>query len=66
MITNITGKDLFDAVNESNQYEVRRSISGYYRLFKDDELIHDDPACEDVYDIESAYNFFADFIVHHQ
>lgn len=40
-------------------YEMEQSISGYWRLFDaDGNLIHDDSACEDVYNEESAYHLF--------
>lgn len=40
-------------------YEMEQSISGYWRLFDaEGNLIHDDSACEDVYDEESAYHLF--------
>lgn len=29
-------------------YEVEESISGYYRLVRDEEIIIDDSACDDV------------------
>ena len=45
-----------------NEYEVKRSITGYFRLFSDGFLIHDDPACEDVHDEDKAYWFFAELI----
>ena len=36
------GKPLFDEVcaNAKNSYEVEKSISGYYRLYKNGKLIH--------------------------
>lgn len=58
------GKPLFDEVcaKSNNLYEVERSISGYYRLYKNGKLILDDSACEDVQEEESAYSFFAEYI----
>lgn len=58
------GKPLFEEVcsKAKNEYSVEQSISGYYRLYKNGELIHDDSACEDVQDEESAYSFFAELI----
>lgn len=38
-----------------NGYEVKRSITGYFQLYSDGFLIHDDPACEDVHDEDKAY-----------
>lgn len=59
-----SGKPLFDEVcaKAKNSYQVEQSISGYYRLYKNGELVHDDPACEDVQEEESAYSFFAEYI----
>lgn len=58
-----------EVIRESGlNYGINQSISGYYRLVvyndnnTDYELIHDDPACEDVYDIESAMALFIDVI----
>lgn len=58
------GKPLFDEVcaQSKNNYEVEQSISGYWRLWKNGELVHDDSACEDVQEEESAYSFFAEYI----
>lgn len=46
------------------RYQIDQAMSGYYRLVvrRDDgdyDLIHDDPACEDVYDEESATAYFS-------
>lgn len=59
-----SGKPLFDEVcaKAKNSYQVEQSISGYYRLYKNGELVYDDPACEDVQEEESAYSFFAEYI----
>jgi hypothetical protein len=59
-----SGKPLFDeaCAKAKNSYEVERSISGYYRLYRNGELILDDPAWEDVQEEESAYSFFAEYI----
>lgn len=58
-----------EVVRESGvKYELNQSISGYYRLIaynegdSDYELIHDDSACEDVYDRDSAMALFIDII----
>ena len=58
------GKPLFDEVcsKSKNKYSVEQSISGYYRLYKNGELVHDDSACEDVQEEESAYSFVAEYI----
>lgn len=57
-----SGKEAFEIANESGRYEIERTLSGYYRLLCDDEIIHDDPAFEDVNELESAYYFFAELI----
>ena len=42
---------------------MEKSISGYWRLIgPKEELLHDDSACEDVYDEESAAYIFAEQI----
>ena len=58
-----------EAVRKSSvKYALDKSISGYYRLVvyneenSDYELIHDDSACEDVYDQKSAMALFIDII----
>ena len=55
------------------KYELNQSISGHYRLvvYREDEwvngqptydIIHEDSACEDLYDKESAMAIFIDDI----
>lgn len=58
------GKEAFELAisNARHSYEVEQSISGYYRLFCDGELMHDDSACEDVNEEDSAYFFFSELI----
>lgn len=42
---------------------MEQSITGYYRLLDSEgNLILDDPACEDVYDEESARALFLSYI----
>lgn len=39
-------------------YKIEMSISGYYRLMKNNEVIYDDSACDDLnedYDLSSTY-----------
>lgn len=43
-------------------YRMEQSITGYWRLFKGEELVHDDSACEDVYDMETAEYLFKELI----
>ena len=46
-----------------NGYSVEQSISGYWRLMKDGEVIYDDSACEELNeDKETAEAFFAEYI----
>ena len=46
-----------------NGYSVEQSISGYWRLMKDGEVIIDDSACEDVNeDKETAVAFFVEYL----
>ena len=58
------GKEEFElaTANAKHSYEVEQSISGYYRLLCDGELMHDDSACEDVNEKDSAYYLFAELI----
>lgn len=64
MVIAENGKEAFDlAVSKAkHSYEVEQSVSGYYRLLCDGEYLHDDSACEDVNEEESAYYFFAELI----
>ena len=46
-----------------NGYSVEQSISGYWRLMKDGEVIYDDSACEELNeDKETAEAFFAEYL----
>lgn len=45
-----------------NGYTVEQSISDYWRLMKDGEVILDDSACEDFYDKETAEAFFEEYL----
>lgn len=46
-----------------NGYSVEQSISGYWRLMKDGEVIYDDSACEDFNeDKETAEAFFIEYL----
>ena len=58
------GKEAFELeiANAEHSYEVEQSISGYYRLLCDGEYLHDDSACEDVNEEDSAYYFFAELV----
>lgn len=46
-----------------NGYEVKQSISGYWRLMKDGDVIFDDSACVDLNeDRETAEAFFIEYL----
>ena len=46
-----------------NGYSVEQSISGYWRLMKDGEVIYDDSACEYLNeDKETAEAFFIEYL----
>lgn len=46
-----------------NGYSVEQSISGYWRLMKDGEVIYDDSACEELNEgKETAEAFFAEYL----
>ena len=69
MLFNSIEEQFNEVVRESGvKYELNQSISRYYRLIayndggSDYELIHDDSACEDVYDRESAMALFIEII----
>lgn len=64
MITIPSAQEMFNKAVENSglNFSVKKSISGYYRLFLNDEIILDDSACEDVQDEESALYFFAEYI----
>lgn len=48
---------------EENGYSVEQSISGYWRLMKDGEVVYDDSACEDLNeDKETAEAFFTEYL----
>ena len=59
-----TGAEAFElaCIKAKHQYEAKRSITGYFQLYKDGSLIHDNPTCEDVHDEDKAYYFFAELI----
>ena len=72
-VNNMIFKSLEEQFNEAVKasglrYDLNQSISGYYRLvvYNDDnsdyDLVHDDSACEDVYDRESAMALFIGII----
>lgn len=58
------GKEAFNHIikNAKHDYTVERSISGYYRLLQDGNLIIDNPACEDTNEEDAAYYFFYEWI----
>ena len=69
MLFNSIEEQFNEVVRESGvKYGLNESISGYYRLvvYNDDnsnyDLVHDDSACEDVYDRESAMALFIEII----
>lgn len=45
-------------------YHIEKSISGYYRLLLDDEIVFDDSACEDLNeDYNTAEDYFANYLL---
>lgn len=69
MISKNLEEQFKEAVKASGlKYDLDQSISGYYRLvvYNDDnsdyDLVHDDSACEDVYDRDSAMALFIEII----
>ena len=56
-IVNATGKN----------FEIEKSVSGYYRLLLDGEPIIDDSACEDVNgDYDTAVNFYSNYLLEYE
>ena len=56
-IVNATGKN----------FEIEKTISGYYRLLLDGEPIIDDSACEDVNgDYDTAVNFYSNYLLEYE
>ena len=52
-----------EAVLEQKGFTLEQSVGGSWRLMKDDELIYDDPACEDLcQDKATAVAFFTEYI----
>lgn len=48
---------------EQNGYSVEQTISGYWRLVKDGEIIYDDSTCEELNeDKEPAEAFFCEYL----
>lgn len=60
-----SAEDCFNyVVKESGvDYQIKESISGYYKLISPDGLEIDDSACEDFYDYESALCMFIGYII---
>lgn len=58
------GKEAFElsCKDATHNYEVEETISGYYRLYCDGVIMHDDSACEDVNEEDSAYYFFSELV----
>ena len=47
-------------------YRINYSISGYYRLMLDGELIIDDSSCEELEDYETAEAFFMRYLLEYE
>ena len=64
MIIPETGSEAFELACRKAKHtdSVSRSITGYFCRYRDGDLIHDDPLCEDVHDEDKAYYFFAELI----
>ena len=44
-------------------YDIEKTISGYYRLVRDEEVIYDDSACEELNEDEATADaFFEDYL----
>ena len=50
------------SILEENGYSIEQSVGGSWRLMRDDVLIYDDPACEDLNEDEAtAVAFFTEY-----
>ena len=59
----VTLEDLkVSSILEENVYSLEKSVGGSWRLMRDDVLIYDDPACEDLNEDEAtAVEFFTGY-----
>lgn len=47
-------------------FSIEKTMGGYYRLMCNDDIIHDDSACEDVYNEGDALGFYSDFLLEYE
>ena len=62
-------KILFSAIINATgkNFEIEKSVSGYYRLLLDGEPIIDDSACEDVNgDYETAVDYYSNYLLEYE
>ena len=62
-------KNIFSAIVNATgkNFEIEKSVSGYYRLLLDGEPIIDDSACEDVNgDYETAVDYFSNYLMEYE
>lgn len=60
----MTTKEYYNRAVElsGKNFTMEESLSGYWRLLLDEDIVLDDSACEDVYNEENAMAMFADYI----
>lgn len=61
MIKNKNWKEAFDRCNKYNEFNIEKTISGYYRLMTGDRIVHDDSAL-DIRDEDEAYRYYSNYI----
>ena len=62
-------KNIFSAIVNATgkNFEIEKSVSGYYRLLLDGEPIIDDSACEDVNgDYETAVDYYSNYLLEYE
>ena len=62
-------KNIFSAIVNATgkNFEIEKSVSGYYRLLLDGEPIIDDSACEDVNgDYDTAVDYFSNYLLEYE
>ena len=51
-----------EAILKANHFDFEKSMCGQYRLLKNNSLVYEEPACEDLYDYECALQSFYDLL----
>ena len=51
-----------EAILKDNHFDFEKSMCGQYRLLKNNSLVYEEPACEDLYDYDCALQSFYDLL----